>query len=171
MSEPGRDRSFDDGALHAYYDGELGRLARWRFERRLARSAELRRELATLQALGALVRQSEPATAPTGLWDAIAERLPAADAERARAAWRPPRPGWLEGLRKPLGAVAVAAAVAAALAIGLFSGENPPTGVVHWVDGGNRNVMVLEGEGDATIIWVFDPVPDRVSGGGQGVSA
>jgi len=171
MTEPSRQSGSDDGTLHAYYDGELGVLARWRFERRLARSAELRRELAALEALGALVRESEPVTPPADLWGGIAERLPAADAERAGAAWRPRPPGLLETLRRPLGAVAAAAAVAAALAIGLFSGENPPTGVVHWVDGGNRNVMVLEGEGDVTIIWVFDPVPDRVSRGGQGVSA
>jgi hypothetical protein len=72
---------------------------------------------------------------------------------------------------KPVGAVAAAAAVAVALAIGVFNGENAPTGVVHWVDGGDRNVMVLEGEGDVTVIWVFDPVPDRASRGGYGASA
>jgi len=171
MTEPSRENGFDDGTLHAYYDGELGVLARWRFERRLARSPALRRELAALRALGDLVRETEPPQPAADLWGAIAERLPAADAERVGAAWRPRRPGWLEVLRKPLGAVAAAAAVAVALAIGLLNGENPPTGVVHWVDGGNRNVMVLEGEGDVTIIWIFDPVPDRVSRGGQGVSA
>ena len=34
--------------LHAYHDGELNALARWRFERRLRRSKPLRRELAAL---------------------------------------------------------------------------------------------------------------------------
>jgi anti-sigma-K factor RskA len=171
MTERTPENGFDERTLHAYYDGELGALARWRFERRLARSAALRRDLVALETLGELVRDSEPPTPRTDLWEGIAERLPAADAERVGAAWRPRRPGLRAALLKPLGAVAAAAAVAAALAFGLFSGENPPTGVVHWVDGGNRNVMVLEGEGDVTIIWVFDPVPDRVSRGGHGVSA
>ena len=37
--------------LHAYHDGELRGFARWRFERRLFRSAELRRELASPEEL------------------------------------------------------------------------------------------------------------------------
>ena len=171
MTGPSRESSFDDGMLHAYYDGELGRLARWRFERRLAGSAELRRELAALEALGDLVRESEPPTPRADFWGEIAGRLPAADAERVAAAWQPRRVGLFEALLKPVGAVAAAGAVAVALAFGLLSGENAPTGVVHWVDGGDRNVMVLEGQGDVTVIWVFEPVPDRVSRGGQGASA
>jgi anti-sigma factor RsiW len=54
MMEPSRESRFDDRTLHAYYDGELGPLARWLFERRLARSAELRSELAALESVGDL---------------------------------------------------------------------------------------------------------------------
>ena len=46
-------------ALHAYHDGELRGFARWRFERRLARSPELRRELEALALMRELVREGE----------------------------------------------------------------------------------------------------------------
>ena len=45
--------------LHAYHDGELRGLARWRFERRLRREPELRQQLDRLAGLGNLVRASE----------------------------------------------------------------------------------------------------------------
>ena len=61
--------------------------------------------------------------------------------------------------------------MAAALAFALLTGETAPGGVVHWVDGGDRNVMVLDGEGDVTVIWVFDPVSEGASRGGLGASA
>ena len=164
-------RGWDEATLQAYYDGELGAWARWRFERRLERSPELRRELAALAALGDLVRESEAAVAAPDLWEEIARRLPAVDAERAEAAWAGRRPGLRERFLKPVGALVTAGALAAALAIALLTGETAPGGVVHWVDGGDRNVMVLDGEGDVTVIWVFDPVSEGASRGGLRASA
>ena len=87
MMAPENGRGRDEATLQAYYDGELGPWARWRFERRLERFPELRRELADLAALGDLVRESEAALAAPDLWEGIARRLPAVDAERAEAAW------------------------------------------------------------------------------------
>jgi anti-sigma-K factor RskA len=164
-------RGWDAATLQAYCDGELGAWARWRFERRLERSPELRRELAALAALGDLVRESEAAVAAPDLWEEIARRLPAVDAERAEAAWAGRRPGLLKWYLKPVGAVVAVGAVAVALAFALLTGETAPSGVVHWVDGGDRNVMVLDGEGDVTVIWVFDSVTEGASRGGWRASA
>jgi anti-sigma factor RsiW len=135
-------------ALHAYHDGELRGLARWRFERRLARSPALRRELQALALMRELVREGE-ATAPApDLWEGIARRLPA-EPGRGRG-WVPAAGWWL----RPLGAVAVAAAVAALVFV-VVSGDNAAPGVVRWIDSGDRNVVVLEGDEDVTIIWVL----------------
>jgi anti-sigma factor RsiW len=165
------DRGRDEATLQAYHDGELGVWARWRFERRLERFPELRQELAALAALGDLVRGSEAALAAPDLWEEIARRLPAIDAERAEAEWAGRWPGLLGRYLKPVGALATAGALAVALAFALLTGETAPGGVVHWVDGGDRNVMVLDGEGDVTVIWVFDPVSEGASRGGLGASA
>jgi anti-sigma factor RsiW len=156
MTAPESGRGWDDTALQAYHDGELGFWARRRVERRLARSSELRRELAELSALGDLVREGEAPVAVPDLWEGIARGLRSVDAERAEADWA--------GRRLPMrhrgavGALLAAGAAATALAFALLSGDTAPAGVVHWVDGGDRNVMVLDGEGDVTVIWVFDPV-------------
>ncbi|MCA9512128.1 MAG: zf-HC2 domain-containing protein, partial [Myxococcales bacterium] len=45
----------DIARLHAYHDGELGALARWRFERALRRSPALRAELDALRAVSRAV--------------------------------------------------------------------------------------------------------------------
>ena len=72
-----------DGTLHAYHDGELGPLARWRFERRLRRSPKLQRELASLARLGDLVRAHEEPAAGFDVWDRIEQRLPVGIANAA----------------------------------------------------------------------------------------
>jgi anti-sigma factor RsiW len=163
-------RGWDELTLQAYHDGELGAWARWRFERRLARSPELRRELAALAELGDLVRESEAAVTAPDLWPEIARRLPAVDAERAEAAWAGRRPRFGKRVLKPVGALLTAGALAAALAIALLSRETARSGVVNWVDGGGRDVMVLD-EGDVTVIWVLDPVIEGASRGGWRGSA
>ena len=48
MTNPSDERSRDERDLQAWYDGEIGPLARWRFARRLARSEELQRDLRRL---------------------------------------------------------------------------------------------------------------------------
>jgi anti-sigma factor RsiW len=160
----GRVREADSRRLHAYHDGELGRLARWRFTRRLERHPELRRELRALDWLGELARDAEARVPQPDLWDRIAQRLPAEDARRSEA--RPKRgPSlWWMG---PAGAVVAAGLVALALALGGPSGETSRRGVVRWMDGGERSVMLLEEE-TATIIWMLDEPPDdEASSGGS----
>jgi anti-sigma-K factor RskA len=168
MSATGSERigaSRDERALLAYHDGELRGWGRWRFERRLARSPELRRELAVLARLGELVRESEAQAPAPDLWEAIEQRLPAADARRAEAERAGGGLGaWLGSRLRPLGAVAAAAA-AAALAFVLLSGDNPTGGVVRWMDSGGKSVMVLEGGEGVTIIWVLGEFSQPLSEG------
>lgn len=152
-----------EALLHAYHDGELSGLARRRFERTLRRSPELRRRLEDLGALRESIRRSDADGESPDLWDAIALRLPAIDAQRAEAA--SVRSGgfsfgsWL----KPMGATA--AALGVALAVWLWPQPPAPMPVVRWIDGGGRNVMVLDGTADTTIIWVLD---ERVDGAAMG---
>jgi anti-sigma factor RsiW len=167
MTTAEKSREWGATTLQAYCDGELGFWARRRVERRLARSPELRRALAELGSLGDLVRESEPPVATPDLWRAIARDLPAADAARRESASELRGPSLLEALRGHVGAVVAAGAAAAALAFALLTDETAPGGVVHWVDGGDRNVMLLDGEGDVTVIWVFDADAERAAGGGR----
>lgn len=138
----------------AYHDGELSGLARWRFERKLRRSPELRRELAALSELGDLIRESHAGEGGPDLWDAIAQRLPAQGARRSEAVGG--RSRGLQWLAVP-GAVAATAALAVAFASGWLEPERPASeGVVRWLESRGRDVMVLEEGPDTTIIWVFD---------------
>jgi anti-sigma factor RsiW len=124
----------DERALHAYHDGELRGFARWRFERRLARSPALQGELRSLSELRQLLRERAAAAAGPELWDRIALRLPAVDARReAEAAARatPRSLGWLP----PLGAAAAALVVAAVMAQQwLTAPALDQAGVVRWMD-------------------------------------
>jgi anti-sigma factor RsiW len=159
-----------DAALHAYHDGELTRLTRWVFERRLRRSPELRRELEALRTLRRELRASDAAAPGADLWDAIALRLPAADAVRSEAAGAG---RWASGWR-PLTAAVAATGAALALAIGLYTGETAPGtsgGVIQWIDSGDHAVMVLEGDDELTVIWVFDDVLEGAALGGFGDAA
>ncbi len=164
-----------DRALHAYHDGELRGFARWRFERRLARFPELRRELEALALMRELVREGESRVPTPDLWEGISRRLPPAEGARpARIGDRETRErrgGFapLAWLVRPLGAAAVVAA-AAALVFALISGDNAAPGVVRWIDSGDRSVMVLEGDEDVTIIWVLGDAstPPRHGGAGEG---
>jgi anti-sigma factor RsiW len=162
----------DERALHAYYDGELRGFARWRFERRLARSPALQRELRGLSKLGALLREHTAEATQADLWDRIALRLPAEDARRAEADRAPARPGlsWLP----PLGAATAALVVAALVAQQWFTPPEPlRAGVVRWMDSRGRSVMVLEDDqqSDVTIIWLLDGGPPAgAAGGGRAAS-
>jgi anti-sigma-K factor RskA len=156
----------DERLLHAYHDGELGWLAGWRFERRLARSLE------ALDTLGGLARQVDAAGPAPDLWAEIARRLPGLDAERGASAGSG---GWILAapLLRPLATVAAAALLALAVAVGLRTGETGEraVGVVRWIDPGPHNVLVLEDEPrDATIIWVLDAGPEVSQGAGRDVA-
>jgi anti-sigma-K factor RskA len=161
----------DERRLHAYHDGELRGLARWRFERQLARSPALQKELRGLAELGLLLRERAAEAPGPELWDRIALRLPAEDARREAAASERQTArgfGWLP----PLGAAAAALAVVALAAQQwLTAPALPQAGVVRWMDSRGRSVMVLEEDGrsEATIIWLLDGAP--VSGAMGGASA
>ncbi len=158
----------DSKALSAYHDGELRGLARWRFERRLRRDPQLRRELELLRRVGDAVREAGAEASAADLWDRIALRLPAADA--ARAEGRGLRPAWWVGA--PLGA---AAAVLAAVAVFWWLGPTPAPadGVVRWMYAGKHNVYVREAPGapGTTIIWVLDGAPKQTAKRASGASA
>ena len=165
MSTTGREvMTSGEPAMYAYHDGELGAFGRWRFERRLARSADLRAQLDKLREIGSLMRESQPTDPSPDLWDAIALRLPAADAQReAPAESAGPLVGWLSAHR-PLAAAAATAALAVALVLGIIR-EGPGThpGVISWLDTGGRSVMVLEDQSNATIVWLLEAPTEGAS--------
>jgi hypothetical protein len=163
----GRDRRSE--RLHAYRDRELSPRAARRMAARLG--PEDRAELARVEAVGDWVRAAEDARAVAApdLWDAIALRLPAIDAQLGEAA--APR-GWLPRLWRPLAAGAALAVVGIVLALGLLREPEHTADVVQWLDAEGAPVMVLEGPGEDTIIWVLGPSPgpDEISGSGRRVS-
>lgn len=161
----GRDRRAE--LLAAWKDGELGGLAARRAARLLERSAEARREVEALGAVGAWVREALPEEplADPDLWPGLSTGLAAVDAERAEAA---EGRGWL---LRPWTASVALAAVAVALVVGLLIQTTPPGyDVVQWLDSEGVPVMVLDGPDD-TIIWVLEPGNEETSGGGSRFAA
>jgi len=164
----------DQRDLNAYHDGELSGLRRWLFERRLARSPRLRAELEELERLARWIQALGPESAGVDLWDDIALRLPAIDAESAERRPRRAEPrdwrgmDWLAAYSRPIAAVAVSAALALALFLGIMEDAAPPIpGMIRWLDTGGRSVMVLEDQGDATIVWLLDVPEDGAPEGGS----
>ncbi len=164
----------DQRGLNAYHDGELSGLRRWLFERRLSRSPRLRAELEELKRLASWVQGAGQASPSADVWDSIALRLPAIDAtlgeQRQRRGERRERRGmdWLAAYSRPLAAAAVSVALALALFLGIMEDTAPPTpGIIRWLDTGGRSVMVLEDQGDATIVWLLDAGEDGISEGGS----
>jgi anti-sigma factor RsiW len=160
----------DQRDLNAYHDGELSGLRRWIFERRLARSPQLRAELAELKRVSQWVQELGPQSASVDVWDDIALRLPAIDATRDER--REPRAwlgmDWLAAYARPIAAVAVTAALALALFLGIMEDTAPAMpGMIRWLDTGGRSVMVLEDQGDATIVWLLDAPEMGNSEGGS----
>ncbi len=164
MSSVGGEKtSRDERALHAYHDGELRGLRRWRFERRLSRAPELRAELEALKQLAEWTRECEAERPTEDLWDSIALRLPALDAQRAESPRRPGR-GFAIAFARPLTALALTGALALALFLGIIRDASSPTpGVISWLDTGGRSVMVLENPDSATIVWLLDSASEGAS--------
>jgi anti-sigma factor RsiW len=166
----------DQRDLNAYHDGELSGLRRWIFERRLSRSPSLRAELEELKRLARWVQGLGPQPPSVDVWEDVALRLPAIDAQSAeqrqrRAEQRQKRAerrgmDWLAAYSRPLAAAGVTAALALALFLGIMEDAAPPTsGIIRWLDTGGRSVMVLEDQGDATIVWLLDALDDGISEG------
>jgi anti-sigma factor RsiW len=149
--------------LQAYYDGELRGLARWRFERRLARDPAARQELLALEETGRLLRDAEAEAAAPDLWEAIRLRLPALDTQRAEVEEAPAAPRSRLWALSPWVGVGVAAAVLA-LAIGVEWGDASVPGSVRWIDSRGKPLMVLQDDSKATIIWVIEGEPGDLSG-------
>jgi hypothetical protein len=131
--------------------------------RQVAASPEAQEKLRGFALVGELVRESEAATVGPDLWAEIARELPRrpVEAETGAAgagagASFPDALGWIF---RPVGAVAAVAAAAAAAAIFLMSAGEPAgvVDVVRYLDPGENSVMLLQGEDDATIIWVMEP--------------
>jgi anti-sigma factor RsiW len=161
----------DQRDLNAYHDGELSGLRRWIFERRLSRSPSLRAELEELKRLARWIQGAGPQPPSVDVWEDLALRLPAIDAQfveqRQRRAERRGM-DWLAAYSRPLAAVAVSAALALALFLGIMEDAAAPTsGIIRWLDTGGRSVMVLEDQGDATIVWLLDAADDGASEGGS----
>ena len=160
--------------LNAYHDGELSGVRRWLFERRLSRSPRLRAELEELKRLARWVQGVGEQPPNADVWDDIALRLPAIDAQLVeqrqgrdeRREWR--GMDWLAAYSRPLAAAAITVALALALFLGIMEDAVSPTpGVIRWLDTGGRSVMVLEDQGDATIVWLLEALEDGVSEGGS----
>jgi len=140
---------------HAYYDGQLGTVARWWWRRRIARSPRLNRQLVQLVEVGNWVRQADLQQTPD-LWDQIALRLPAIDAVRADT---PAEASGLlrwTGLRPVMAAAATAAAVVAVALVTIGDGPGQRAGAVRWLDTGGRSVIVLDDPETATIVWLLE---------------
>ena len=173
--------------LNAYHDGELSGLRRWLFERRLSRSPRLRAEFEELERLARWVQGAGVQPPSVDVWDDIALRLPAIDAQfgeqrqrrgeqrqrrdeqRQRRDERRERRGvdWLAAYSRPIAAVAVTAALALALFLGIMEDAAPPMpGMIRWLDTGGRSVMVLEDQGGATIVWLLEAPEAGASEGG-----
>lgn len=153
--------------LAAWKDGELRGLSARRAARLLERSAEARREVEALGAVGGWVREAHGAETAleADLWPALRARLAALDAERSEEARSR---GWL---LRPWTASAALAAAAVALVVGLLIQTTPPgDDVVQWLDSQGAPVMVLDGPDD-TIIWVLEPGSEEISGHGGRHSA
>ena len=75
---------------------------------------------------------------------------------------------WLASYPRPVAAVAVSFALALALFLGIMEDAAPPTsGIIRWLDTGGRSVMVLEDQGDVTIVWLLDAPEDGILEGGS----
>lgn len=152
--------------LHAYHDGELGPLGRWRVRRALARSADARRELERLAAMGRLVRESAAEAPGPELWTAIQARLPAAARPLPEVAAGPAP--WL---RWAAPALAAAAAVALVWTLSIWGAEPALDGSVRWLHAGDKSAVVLQDDREATIIWVLDTPAGTTSWGAHGARA
>lgn len=167
--EPTTGNGRNEELLHAYHDGELSGVRRWRFERRLRREPALRRALSGLRSLREQLQALEAGAPTPDVWEVVARRLPAADARRAEAATRAQTAGrGLGWWMAPLGAAVATAAVVLMVVYGGFWPKPQVTGgVVRWIDSGDRSVMVLDDDPDTTIIWVLDGAVEGATRGGR----
>jgi anti-sigma factor RsiW len=158
----------NDELLHAYHDGELSALARWRFERELRRSPALQRELASLRGMrGALSALDAGGDAPD-VWESLRPRLAGARPQERTGARSGGRGRGIIWWLAPIGAAAAtAAAVLAVFYGGFFSSSPAAGGTLRWIDSEGRSVIVLDDDPETTIIWVLDGATEGASTGGR----
>jgi len=151
----------DTRELHAFRDGELSPWRRWRVSRRLARDPRARRELASLDELGVLLREQAESAREPDLWEGIRARLPYAERPAPqREPLRQPAaraPAWL-------GAAFATSVVALVVATGWLPGDAPSVASVRWLDAKGKPVMVLRDDRKATIIWVIQKPKQTTEG-------
>ncbi len=155
--------------LHAYHDGELGPVGRWRMRRLLAHDTAAREELAGFGVLGDLLRESEASAETPDLWPGIVTQLPhrgaardaalGAERDAALGAERDAAP-WL---RRWAPAGLAAAAFATVLAVSLVEDDASDARSLRWLDAGGRSVSVLQDDREATIIWIMDTPGEQTS--------
>lgn len=168
-------------ALSAYYDGELSRFGRWRVERMLRNSADLRRELAELENLSAEVRtiESQPATSERrDHWSEIGPALYAIDREVDGRSGRGAARKWgadSEGMasRAPAGVFWGSLAAGGAVAVLVLAlvvdnqsaiSEDPALdpyggvvrGSLRYLQTNGVSYVVSQDTEDVTIIWLMD---------------
>lgn len=158
----------NDALLHAYHDGELSRLGRWRFERALRRSPSLQRELASLRQMrGALQALDAEADAPD-VWASLRPRLTGARAQARARVEAGDRGRGIVWWLAPIGAAAATAAIVLAVVYGGFFTRSPVGGgTLRWIDSEGRSVIVLDDDPDTTIIWVLDGATEGAARGGR----
>ncbi len=122
-----------------------------------------------LREIGDAARAVEVGIASPPLWDALAGRLRAVDAEIEVARDRTPgRASALLAGWRPLGAAALAAASALALVLALRAsapaapGESVGVGSLRFLDTGGVPVILMQESEDVTIIWLMDAASDEL---------
>jgi anti-sigma factor RsiW len=147
-------------ALYALHDGEASAWQRFWLRRRLAKDPAARRELGTISEIGTLLRENAAEEATPDLWDGIQAQLPYAESPA-----RNPEEASTPRLVIPRAIGGAVAAAVAVMAVVFFVGtgpvDGPLPGSVEWLDTGERSVMVLQDDAEATIIWVLSDEDGR----------
>ncbi|OGP80841.1 MAG: hypothetical protein A2Y95_11535 [Deltaproteobacteria bacterium RBG_13_65_10] len=145
--------------LSAYVDEELGRAQRVRVEAHLEVCAHCRDAVERFRRLTSMLRAvegEEMADLPRiSLWPAIAREIAGGGAVSQSLAdrWRQWAPSWARPVWVPLAAAAVFALALVIPLVHQTTTSQADEAIVESVDQGE--VMVLRGDKNSTIIWVF----------------
>lgn len=163
-------------SLHAYYDGELSRFARWRMDRKLRRSPELRRELAEWTELSSCIQEVESTDTLHGTrdtWLEIGSALSKIDRE-IESSPGVDRAGPVHSSKSGVGwnwGPLAASCALAVLALAVLSADTEdvilrsstpatssetPSGSLRYLKTNGVSYVVARDTGDVTIIWLMD---------------